>query len=57
MSEVTEPSISPTEFIIEVDNPEENKIFDLSALAVSSSNSKIILLGSILIEIRKLANS
>jgi len=57
MSEVTEPSISPTEFIIEVDNPEENKCFDLSAVAVSSSNSKIILLGSILIEIRKLVNS
>lgn len=57
MSEVTESSISPTEFIIEVDNPEENKCFDLSAVAVSSSNSKIILLGSILIEIRKLVNS
>ncbi len=53
MSDITEVTLTDTQFIIEVENPEEPKVFDLSVLATSISTSKVVLLGRVPINPRK----
>jgi hypothetical protein len=57
MSEVAETIIPETNFIIDIENPENQRSFELYVLAISSSNSKLLFLGSAEIDVPKFYNS